>query len=194
MFSTCGIIARGYKNCELSNACPQPKKDSSNPWKIVFGLEDPGLGSQIQHVKNCKPEGYRGGPESTQIDDGGLLGLTSTLKHIMKQISNIKKKFTQGKKSGEFIGGKQQQHNGQQHKKKPKKSLAKKSATTETQVKNRLNVNERPVRKKKKTKKYESYERNGKSPEPEIKHETNLLLALGLTPVKKNVENDGKTK
>jgi len=52
-------------------------------------------------------------------------------------------------------------------------------------VKMGLNINERPVRKKKKTPKYETYERDrGVIPRDLIPHvETNVLLALGLRPV-----------
>ncbi|KAK6638216.1 hypothetical protein RUM44_008645 [Polyplax serrata] len=199
MINTCGVVTRGSKNSEISNACPPSKRHPSNPWKIVFGLEDPDRGSVTQHVKKTKPIGNkRGGQESTGLDDGHLLGLEPTLKRIMKQLSNIKRKFTQGKRSGDAVVGKHQQQsqqqNGQQLRRKVKRPLGKKPPSTETPVKNKLNVNERPVRKKKKTKKYESYERNGKSPEPEIKHETNLLLALGLTPVKKEAEDSEKSK
>ncbi|EEB15201.1 hypothetical protein Phum_PHUM354820 [Pediculus humanus corporis] len=90
--------------------------------------------------------------------------------------------------------GKKMECNGQPLKKKcKKKTFGKKTFATEQRPlkQEKLNVNERPIRKKKKTKKYESYERrNGKSPEPEIQHETNLLLALGLTPIKKDDEGN----
>lgn len=57
-------------------------------------------------------------------------------------------------------------------------------------VKTSLNIHERPVRKKKKTPKYETYERDrGVLPPPPVPPaavETNVLKYLGLTPINAN--------
>lgn len=169
-------------------------------WKAICGRKDPSYNCQTARVcslhfsrdnyeKDLEHE-LLGLPPRTRLRRGAYPDidvpvLLPNIKRIMKQITSIKKKFNNKK-----VEVKQQ--NG--HPTPIKKNIQRRVLNTTknrpgSQVKNSLNVNERPVRKKKKTKKYESYERNRKSPTPEVLHETNLLLALGLTPVKKE-ENE----
>lgn len=172
-------------------------------WKAICGRKDPSYNCQTARVCSLhfSRENYEkdlehellGLPPRTRLRKGAYPDidvpvLLPNIKKIMKQITNINKKKLNGKRTdGKQQNGQQQQQ--QQHPIK-RNSLNRRVLNTNSkklgnQVKNSLNVNERPVRKKKKNKKYETYERNRKSPTPEVLHETNLLLALGLTPVKK---------
>lgn len=195
MPSLCSSSARQYKLRKLTNVRLQLKKKRLEPGIILNSAEGLFRFFATRHAKKIKS----GKKRLTGIEDDSLSALASKpFVQTMKQISNLKKKMTHGKKSGSLVVKKQNQpqQNGQQAKKKSKSQLVKSLPDVEAQIKSKLNVNERPVRKKKKTKKYENYERNGKSPEPEVKPETNLLLALGLTPVKKekSEENSRKAK
>lgn len=164
-------------------------------WKAICGRKDPSYNCQTARVcslhfsrdnyeKDLEHE-LLGLPPRTRLRRGAYPDidvpvLLPNIKRIMKQITSIKKKFNNKK-----VDVKQQNGHQTPIKKHPIRRVLNTTKKSGSQVRNSLNVNERPVRKKKKTKKYESYERNRKSPTPEVLHETNLLLALGLTPVKK---------
>ncbi|KAL0272170.1 UNVERIFIED_CONTAM: hypothetical protein PYX00_005250 [Menopon gallinae] len=168
-------------------------------WKKICGRKDPAYNCQSARVcslhfsrdnyeKDLEHE-LLGLPPRTRLKRGAYPDVDvpvvlPNLKKIMKQITGIKKKFN-GKKP-EVRGNSQQQQQQQQQNGIGKSKIQKKVLTKKPTLKSGLNVNERPVRKKKKTKKYETYERDRKSPTPEVRQETNLLLALGLTPVKKS--------
>lgn len=192
----CAVVTCGNNYRKASNVRYHrfPSEDALREhWKAICGRKDPSYNCQTARVcslhfsrdnyeKDLEHE-LLGLPPRTRLRRGAYPDIDvpvpmPNLKKIMKQITNINKRKLSNRKA------EVKPQNGHQN------SLKKNKKTLGTNKKNQghiksLNVNERPVRKKKKTKKYETYERNRKSPTPEDCQETNLLLALGLTPVKK---------